>query len=85
MFISKLQYRFALLATILVLVTLGLLYKTIPHFPLRLQIGNESTELNEINGSKAWIYSDPKAEDKAVILAKIHAEDVSWVFEHLRE
>ena len=85
MFISRLRYCFALVATILVLVTLGLLCKTNADFHLRLQIGNVSTEPNHSNDSKAWIYSVPVAEDKAVILAKIHGEDVSWVFDHLPE
>jgi hypothetical protein len=85
MLISKLQYRFALVATILVLVALGLLFKTKLDFIFGLQLGNESNEPNKPNDLKAWIYSAPEAEDKAVVLAKVHSEDVNWVFDHLQE
>ncbi len=61
----RLQYRSALVDAILVLVALGLFLKTDPDFHLRLELGNDS---------KAWIYSDPQAEDKAVIMAKIQSD-----------
>ncbi|EXJ71512.1 uncharacterized protein A1O5_05320 [Cladophialophora psammophila CBS 110553] len=88
MLISRLQYRFALVATSLVLFVLGLLYKTKATVSLRLQLGNAPNEPNGLNkpdDSKAWIYSGPEAEDKAVILAKVRSEDVNWVFDYLQE
>lgn len=72
----RLQYRFAFVAATLVLVALGLFLKTNPDLHVRLELGNNS---------KAWIYSGPEAEDKAVIMAKVQNDDVDWVFNHLPE
>lgn len=76
MLMLKLHYRFALVAAILGLVSLGFFLKTNAHFNFPLALGQNP---------KAWIYSGPEAEDKAVIMAKIQGDDVSWVFEHLPE
>ena len=37
------------------------------------------------SSQRSWIFKGPDAEDKAVILAKIHDEDVSWVMNELQE
>lgn len=37
------------------------------------------------SGRRAWIYKGPDAQDKAVIVAKIKTDDVSWIFDQLQE
>ncbi|OAL33959.1 hypothetical protein AYO20_06794 [Fonsecaea nubica] len=97
MLLSKLQYRLASVVAILVLLTLDLLWKLKTGGTVRFRLGYQSDKsspriesnrvngLKKPNGSKAWIYSGPEAEDKAVILAKTHGEDVSWVFDNLQD
>lgn len=37
------------------------------------------------SGHKAWIFRGPYAEDKVVVIAKIHDDDVNWVTDELWE
>ena len=76
MLVSRFSYRIALVVAIFVLVALRLFLWTSSDFSFRLRLGNNP---------KAWIYSGPEAEDKAVVMAKIQSDDVNWVFEHLPE
>lgn len=72
-----------------------------PEVAARLPYGNEflnpSVFINPLDGvkqrlgvgkasaQKTWLYAGPEAQDKAVIMAKVHTEDVSWAYEHLSE
>jgi hypothetical protein len=92
MLISKLQYRVIFIAAILGLIVLGLLYRSYPDVPYRFTHGYGSSEPNGESAveekplaQKSWLYAGPKAQDKAVIMARIHTEDVSWAYEQLSD
>ncbi|KAK6383034.1 hypothetical protein LTS17_003704 [Exophiala oligosperma] len=74
MLMLKLQCRFYVVAVILFLFFLSFFLDTDSELNLPLAFRQNP---------QAWIYSGPEAEDKAVIIAKIQSDDVSWVFEHL--
>ncbi|OQV05269.1 hypothetical protein CLAIMM_10037 isoform 2 [Cladophialophora immunda] len=88
MLISKPHSRLLSVVTILVIVALRSLCGWRVDGSLIFQFGqrsDKSSTSNKPSNSKGWIYSGPKAEDKAVILAKVRGEDVDWVFDNLQE
>ncbi|KIW91936.1 uncharacterized protein Z519_06918 [Cladophialophora bantiana CBS 173.52] len=76
MLVSRVKYRYIWLATAALLISIVLFlwssHSSFPGFWVRLS-----------SSDSAWIYKGPVAEDKVVILAKIKAEDVSWVASEL--
>ncbi|KIW26790.1 uncharacterized protein PV07_06596 [Cladophialophora immunda] len=88
MLISKPHSRLLSVVTILVIVALRSLCGWRVDGSLIFQFGqrsDKSSTSNKPSNSKGWIYSGPKAEDKAVILAKVRGEDVDWVFDNLQD
>ncbi|OAP63616.1 hypothetical protein AYL99_02843 [Fonsecaea erecta] len=73
---SRFRHRYSWSAAAVFLLSVTFLsWSSLPRF---LDVWN-----NLFSGNRAWIYRGPEAEDKAVILAKIKAEDVSWVTNEL--
>lgn len=78
MLVPKVRQRLLWLAAILFVVLLLSFFRTSLPSVSGFWIDTSS-------GHRAWIYKGPDAQDKAVILAKIKSEDVSWVSQELQE
>ncbi|OQU93522.1 hypothetical protein CLAIMM_00021 [Cladophialophora immunda] len=75
---SRVRNRYSWLATAALLVSIIL-------FLFNKHSSFLSLWIRLAGSDRAWIYKGPEAGDKAVILAKIKAEDVSWVLSELSD
>lgn len=78
MLIPRARYRYLWLTAIVLCVTV-LFYLELDYSKCAGLLTLSSSD------QKSWIYKGPEAQDKAVILAKLKTEDVSWMSTELPE
>ena len=69
--------RFAVIAALIFALSIFTLWRTYTR--------TVNYPLSNYTPQKDYIYRGPESEDKVVVLAKIHSEDVTWVMNELPE
>jgi hypothetical protein len=69
--------RFAIIAALIFVLSIFTLWHTYTR--------TANYPLGDYSFQKDYIYRGPESEDKVVVLAKTHSEDISWVMNELPE